>query len=140
MPFGRYKGANETFDFLGFTHYNGKTKTGKYTVGHKMNKKKRKSKCKAITKWIKENRHTNIVVLIEKLNRKITGLYAYYGINGMLKELYKIYYHVTYALKSAIWRRSQRSISEKKYKLILKRIPIVKPRIYKDIWQWNNIV
>lgn len=32
IPFGRFKGANETFDFLGFLHYNGKTRTGKYTV------------------------------------------------------------------------------------------------------------
>ena len=44
LPFGRFKGTNETFSFLGFTHYNGKTRTGKYTVGHKMNKKKRKLK------------------------------------------------------------------------------------------------
>ena len=29
IPFGRFKGTNETFDFLGFMHYNGKTKTGK---------------------------------------------------------------------------------------------------------------
>ena len=28
MPFGRYKGAKESFDFLGFTHYNGKSHWG----------------------------------------------------------------------------------------------------------------
>lgn len=44
LPFGRYKGTNETFDFLGFMHYNGKTKNGKYTVGHKISKKKKKQK------------------------------------------------------------------------------------------------
>ena len=30
IPFGRYKGDSETFDFLGFMHYNGKTRNGKY--------------------------------------------------------------------------------------------------------------
>ena len=30
LPFGRYKGTKETFDFLGFTHYNSTTRTGKY--------------------------------------------------------------------------------------------------------------
>ena len=53
IPFGRYKGTKETFNFLGFMHYNGTTRTGKYTVGHKMNKKKKKAKCSSITKWIK---------------------------------------------------------------------------------------
>ena len=28
MPFGRYKGTKESFDFLGFTHYNGKSHWG----------------------------------------------------------------------------------------------------------------
>ena len=42
LPFGRYKGTDETFDFLGFTHFNTKTRTGKYTVGHKVSKKKKK--------------------------------------------------------------------------------------------------
>lgn len=44
LPFGRFKGTTETFDFLGFMHYNGTTRNGKYTVGHKMSKKKRKLK------------------------------------------------------------------------------------------------
>ena len=42
LPFGRFKGTKQTFDFLGFTHFNSKTKTGKYTVGHKVSKKKKK--------------------------------------------------------------------------------------------------
>ena len=89
LPFGRYKGTNETFDFLGFMHYNDKTRTGKYTVGHKMSKKKRKLKHKSITKWIKEYRAFKFKEIIELLNKKLIGLYAYYGINGMLQELYK---------------------------------------------------
>ena len=34
LSFGRYKGTKENFDFLRFMHYNGITRTGKYTVGH----------------------------------------------------------------------------------------------------------
>ena len=137
LPFGRFKGANETFDFLGFMHYNCKTRTGKYTVGHKMSKKKRKLKQEVITKWIKEHRATKFKETIKLLNKKLTGLYAYYGINGMLQELYKIYYHTIYALRSSIFRRSQRRLSAKTFNKILERTPIVKPKIYKDIWCWN---
>ena len=137
LPFGRFKGIKETFDFLGFTHYNGTTRTGKYTVGHKMSKKKRKLKHQAITKWLNENKHMNLAELITKLNKKITGMYAYYGINGMLSELYKIYYHVKYVLFKALNRRSQRKMKIDKYNIILERIPIAVPKIYKDIWCWN---
>ena len=137
IPFGRFNGTKDTFDFLGFMHYNGKTRTGKYTVGHKMSKKKKKAKQQSITKWIKENRTNKIKSLIETINRKLIGLYAYYGINGMLDELYKIYYHTKYALRSSIFRRSQRRLSVKVFNKILERVPTVKPRIYKDIWCWN---
>ena len=134
LPFGRYKGTKETFDFLGFTHYNGTTRTGKYTVGHKISKKKRKIKQQAITKWIKEHRAYKFIETIKLLNKKLIGLYAYYGINGMIKELYKIYYHTIYALRSNIFRRSQRKLSIITFNKILIRVPIVKPKIYQNIW------
>ena len=137
LPFGRFKGTKETFDFLGFMHYNGITRNGKYTVGHKMSKKKRKLKQQAITKWIKEHRAFKFIETIKLLNKKLIGLYAYYGINGMLEELYKIYYHTLYALRSSIFRRSQRRLSVKVFNKILKRVPIAEPKIYKDIWCWN---
>ena len=138
IPFGRYKGTKETFNFLGFMHYNGTTKTGKYTVGHKMDKKKKKAKCNNITKWIKERRVYKFKDTIKQLNKKLIGIYSYYGINGMYEELCKIYYHVLYALRTMIFRRSQRKISKEVFYGILTRIPVAKPRIYKDIWCWNN--
>lgn len=137
LPFGRYKGTKETFDFLGFTHYNDISRTGKYTVGHKISKKKRKLKNKTITKWCNDNKHIVLTDLIERLNKKLVGMYAYYGINGMLEDLYKLYYHVKYALYKALNRRSQRGLKYNKYLIILSRLPIATPKIYKDIWSWN---
>ena len=137
LPFGRFKGTKETFDFLGFMHYNGITRTGKYTVGHKMSKKKKKLKHQAITKWIKENRSLNAFELIKKLNRKLIGMYAYYGINGMTNELYKLYYHTKHILINALAKRSQRKKTLRHMLCIFKVIPIEKPKIYKDIWCWS---
>lgn len=134
IPFGRYKGTKETFDFLGFMHYNGTTRTGKYTVGHKMSKKKRRVKQQMITKWVKVNRHKNVIELITALNKKLIGMYAYYGINGMIEELYKLYYHTKHILINALQRRSQRKKNYYQLICIFKIIPIVKPKIYKNIW------
>ena len=47
LPFGRYKGTKESFDFLGFTHINGKSHWGKYCVLHRTSKKKLKQKREA---------------------------------------------------------------------------------------------
>ena len=50
IRFGRFAkqhskdGKTDTFDFLGFTHINGKTRTGKYRVEHRTSKKKLKAK------------------------------------------------------------------------------------------------
>ena len=138
LPFGRFKGTKETFDFLGFMHYNETTRTGKYTVGHKMSKKKRKLKQQAITKWIKEHKTVyKFKEMIKLLNKKLIGMYSYYGINGMFEDLCKIYYHTLYALRSSIFRRSQRKLNSKVFNEILKRVPVARPKIYKDIWCWN---
>ena len=102
-----------------------------------MSKKKKKLKHQAITKWIKENRSLNAFELIKKLNRKLIGMYAYYGINGMTNELYKLYYHTKHILINALAKRSQRKKTLRHMLCIFKVIPIEKPKIYKDIWCWS---
>jgi len=134
LPFGRFKGNKESFDFLGFAHYNSKTRTNKYTIQHKISKKKKKAKKQAIKQWLKENMHENLVDVIERLNRKLVGMYAYYGINGMFTDLMGLYKYVKYGLYKVMCRRSQKKIKVAKYKLILERIPIAKPKIYVQIW------
>ena len=41
LPFERNSKTKDTFDYLGFTHLNGKTRYGQYTVGHLISKKKK---------------------------------------------------------------------------------------------------
>lgn len=57
LPFGRFKGNKGSFDFLGFAHYNSKTRTGKYRIQHKISKKKKKAKKQAIKQWLRDNMH-----------------------------------------------------------------------------------
>lgn len=110
LPFGRIKGTKETFDFLGFMHYNGKTRTGKYMVGHKMTKKKKKEKKSNIKKFIKDNRHRNIFEVIKNINKKLVGMNIYYGINGMIREMQNLRQYVIITLFHVYRKRSQRSI------------------------------
>src|SRR5258705_2726391 len=57
VPFGRPEGtqdeatAHQTFDFLGFTHYWGKTRKGRWTVLRQTSRKRLKRSLKAIHQW-----------------------------------------------------------------------------------------
>lgn len=137
LPFGRYKGTNETFDFLGFTHYNGKTRTGKYTVGHKVSKKKKKVFRQKLKKWAKDNRVLPTDLFMKKLNVKFTSTIRFYSISGMMAELNRLQNIAFDIVFKWINRRSQRR-SYTRYefgKLWRKYVNDLK--IYNDIWVWN---
>ena len=69
------KGSKESFDFLGFTHYNGKTRKGYYKTVHKTSKKKLKTKKQNAKNWIKENMQLKPTEIIKKINIKLIGHY-----------------------------------------------------------------
>lgn len=131
LPFGRYKGTKESFDFLGFTHINGKSHLGKYCVIHRTSKKKLKQKREAAKQWLKEHMHESIPETISKLNKKMIGHYRYYGIYGNFIGLNKFYQYVRQQLYFTKRRRDQsRWLTWKKLGQILKFYPIASPKIY----------
>lgn len=141
IPFGRFAAENskdgktDTFDFLGFTHINGKTRTGKYRLQHRTSRKKLKAKKLKVKEWLKSNIHGKPSDTIKLLNRKIKGHYAYYGISGNYRGLLNFYRFVKVALYKVITRRSQRAyLSWARYQYLLKKHPISEPKIYANIW------
>jgi RNA-directed DNA polymerase len=72
----------ETFDFLGFTHYWGKTRNGGFAVKKKTASKKLTLSLKGIHQWCKENRHRPLKWQHSKLSKKLLGHYGYYGVVG----------------------------------------------------------
>ena len=131
LPFGRYKGTKESFDFLGFTHINGKSHWGKYCVLHRTSKKKLKQKREAAKIWLKERMHESIKKTIERLNRKLIGHYHYYGIFGNYIGLVKFYKYIIRQLYFTKSRRDQSHwLTWKKFNEIVRIHKIVYPRIY----------
>ncbi|MFZ5631751.1 MAG: group II intron reverse transcriptase/maturase [Bacillota bacterium] len=142
IRFGRFAklhsadGKTDTFDFLGFTHINGETLTGKYTVLHRTSKKKLKAKKQNVKEWLKENIHGKPSDTIELLNKKLVGHYRYYGISGNYEGLLKFYRYIRIALYKTLTRRSQRAyLTWRRYRMLLEKHPIAEPRIYVNIWQ-----
>ncbi|QSQ09663.1 Group II intron-encoded protein LtrA [Koleobacter methoxysyntrophicus] len=142
IRFGRFAkqhsadGKTDTFDFLGFTHINGETLTGKYTVLHRTSKKKLKAKKQKVRDWLKENIHGKPSDTIELLNKKLVGHYRYYGISGNYEGLLKFYRYIRIALFKTLTRRSQRAyLTWRRFRMLLEKHPIAEPRIYVNIWQ-----
>ena len=131
MPFGRYKGTKETFDFLGFTHINGKSHWGKYCVVHRTSKKKLIQKRQSAKKWLREQMHKSIRETIETLNKKLEGHYRYYGIYGNWISLSKFYRYVKWELFRTKRRRDQTCwLTWAKFREILRIYPIAYPKVY----------
>ena len=92
VPFGRPMGGPgdstgagtppDTFDFLGFTHYWGKSRRGGWVIRRRTMRKRLTRSLKAISKWCRENLHEPIRVQVEALGRKLKGHFGYYGLTG----------------------------------------------------------
>lgn len=134
IPFGRLKGSKETFDFLGFTHINGKTRKGKYLVKHITSKKKMKVKRNDFKLWMKENMHKPIIEIMETIKRKLTGHYNYYGINNNSISICNYYLYVKWTTYRILNRRHQkRSMSYKIFNRIWNGLQMPTPRIKVNI-------
>ena len=131
----RGEGRTETFDFLGFTHYCSKSVNGKYRVKRKTSRKKLKIKLKAAKTWLRKNMHMPVIHLIGKLNTKLIGHYRYYGITDNIKMLSNFRYEVIKMMFKVLNRRSQRkSYNQEKFKELLEKYPISRPKIYVNIY------
>ena len=140
LPFGRNSNTTDTFDFLGFTHVNGKTRNGKYTVGHKISKKKKKVFKAKLKKWIKENRNTNIKVFTDVLNSKLRGTNNYYCISGAYKEVKALYCHAMWVTYKWLNRRSQRKSFKLEKFIEYWNTNITRPRVHVNIWAVGKVI
>lgn len=127
----RSKGKVETFTFLGFTHYCGKSRQGYFVMGHKTSKKSLCRKLKETKEWLKQIR--NKLRLREwwpVLRSKLTGHYNYFGVSGNYRCLQKFYCQIFSTVFKWINRRSQKkSMNFDQYLNYLQWNPLPKPRI-----------
>lgn len=128
----------ETFTFLGFTHYCSNSWNGRFRVKRKTSKKKFNKKIKEMDKELRER----LIVLglaapdvIKWLNQVLVGYFHYYGITDNLKMLETFVYQLRRILFKWLNRRSQRrSYTWEQFEEFLKNFPLVKPRIYVNIY------
>lgn len=77
----------KTFDFLGFTHYWGRSQRGAWVVKRKTANSRLKRALAALSEWCRKNLHAPIKEQHQKLVQKLRGHYGYYGIIGNFYSL-----------------------------------------------------
>ena len=98
-----------TFDFLGFTHHWGRTRTGGWAVKRKTARDRFRRSLRAVTEWCREHRHLPLAEQWVALTAKLRGHFAYYGITGNTRSLGSFRYHVRRAWHKWLSRRSDKA-------------------------------
>jgi group II intron reverse transcriptase/maturase len=125
-----------TFDFLGFTHYGGKTRKGWIAMGHKTSRKRLNAKIKSNNSWLKSIRNLMpLKEILEIVKAKLIGHYNYFGVNGNFRSLKQYYWATVKMLFKWVNRRSQRkSYNWEQFNRFLDWNPLPKTRICREIW------
>jgi hypothetical protein len=128
-PTGASKGRG-TFDLLGFTHYWGKARSGKWVVKQRTAKDRFRRALKRVAAWCREHRHDDVRKQQEALGWKLRGHFGYFGIRGNFDAIARFHHEVTGVWCKWLKRRSQRAAMpwDRMHRL-LERYPLPRPRI-----------
>jgi RNA-directed DNA polymerase len=139
MEFGRFAVENaarkgrraETFDFLGFTHYCGRSRNGKsFRMKRITAHKKFIAKVRAFKEWLMKSRTMKTAEIWETVKAKLRGHYGYYGVTDNSSGIAHFAYEVTRLLHKWLNRRGKRGcLSWEKFSKMLILFPLPKPRI-----------
>jgi group II intron reverse transcriptase/maturase len=117
-----------TFDFLGFTHYWGLSRKGRWVVKRKTASNRLTRAITKITEWCRRNRHKPLIEQQAKLRQKLQGHYNYYGITGNSASLSKFYHFATRAWKKWLSRRNrERRWNWDCHRRMMERYPLPEP-------------
>lgn len=117
IEFGRFAAQNrskrglgkpETFDFLGFTHFCGKTKDGRFWLRRITIAKRMRAKLRALKEELLRRRHLPIPVQGRWLASVVRGHLAYYAVPGNIDAIAAFRDEVQRLWLRALRRRSQR--------------------------------
>jgi group II intron reverse transcriptase/maturase len=126
---GRGEGKPETFDFLGFTHICGRTRTaGRFTVRRKTIGKRMRAKLQEIRQQLRRRMHDAVPETGKWLRSVVQGYFNYHAVAGNGKRLQAFRDAVTRNWRQMLCRRSQKGRVdwERMNRLVRRWIPSVR--------------
>jgi RNA-directed DNA polymerase len=131
VPFKCFRGQDPgTFDFLGFTHYWGKSRKGVPVIKRKTARDRFTRSLRNIAQWCRRNRHVPVRDQWQILSLKLRGHFNYYGVTGNADALDRFAQEVRRVWRKWLDRRSQRArMNWDRFTALLKRYPLPKPLV-----------
>ena len=122
-----------SFDFLGFTHYWGRSRKGRWIKKRKTASSRLSRALRRINQWMRKCRHLPMRVQARILGQKLRGHYQYYGIRYNSRGIGRFHYEVVKRWCYWLRRRSQRAYRtlnwETYLRLLKTRYPLPPPRL-----------
>lgn len=125
-----------SFDLLGFTHYWGRSRKGRWVVQRKTAKDRFTRALREIGRWCQVNRHVPVADQQKALQRKLKGHYAYYGITGNMRALARFLWEVRRLWRKWLDRRSSGNrLTWEKFVRLIERYPLPPPRVVHSVYR-----
>lgn len=123
-----------TFRFLGFTHYVGRSRKGRFVVGRRTDAKRVRRKLKQLSDRLRGLRAQGGQAMVDYVSRHLRGHIQYYGVSGNSRGVAGYVYFASALLFKWLNRRSQRrSLTWKRFaKVIRPLLPVA--RIVHDLY------
>jgi group II intron reverse transcriptase/maturase len=119
-----------TFDFLGFTHFWGKSRTGKWILKRSTAKDRFRRAFKKVAAFCRMHRHDDVRLQRQRLAQKLRGHFGYFGITGNFEAIQRFRHEVIRVWRKWLSRRSQRArVNWERMRALLERYPLPRPYI-----------
>jgi RNA-directed DNA polymerase len=119
-----------TFDLLGFTHYWGLSRRGKWVVKRKTASGRFSRALKRIADWCRQHRHQEVGQQQRTLAQKLRGHFGYFGITGNSEAIARFRELVVGIWCKWLGRRSQRGrLTRDRRRKLLERFPLPPARV-----------
>ena len=124
------------FDLLGFTHYWGQSRSGKWVVKRKTATGRLTRALRKVARWCRFNRHQPIAAQHKALRKKLQGHFQYYGITGNGPALCSFANEVRRAWRYWLARRNRkRRLPWKRFNQLLQRYPLPRAVVVHSVYR-----
>ena len=125
-----------SFAMLGFTHYWGRSRKGRWVVKRKTAKERLGRALREVGHWCRMHRHWPVREQWAALSRKLRGHYAYYGITGNFQALHRFRYEAARRWRTWLNRRHRRrSMTWERFLRLSHTYPLPPARVVHSVYR-----
>ena len=125
-----------SFVLLGFTHFWGRSRKGRWVVQRKTAKDRFTRALREVGHWCRAHRHWPVAAQQAALRRKLQGHYAYYGITGNARALARFLHEVRRLWRKWLHRRSWRArMTWVRFVRLTERYPLPPARVVHSVYR-----